>query len=201
MDWATTWFVVYIFRLLLAGMLVYFFYSRNPEAFQTQADSVLRTFVQIQHTINPRRIYDTNILQERVSTEDIAEYNRTRRWSWSPRTKELYKKAFRRNPYVRAAEDNAVDYAQTIYPESAILEILFQQSPEGQFALYGMRSPDGTQIVRCRPDAPGVELREYVGRDPVFYTPQFTTRNISDAEAAQLVPGLKPEVCNGRRTF
>ena len=45
-------------------------------------------------------------------------------WPWSKLTQELYKKALDKNPFVRTYSKDGVNYARSIYNESAILYIL-----------------------------------------------------------------------------
>jgi hypothetical protein len=106
-------------------------------------------FLQTQNTINPKVIFDVNLIQEaQASQEELNYFNKNARWPWSEKTKELYIKAIKRNPFVRVSPKSALDYARTIYNEKAILMILSYQTKEGQFLLNGVlvQDPSGNKM-------------------------------------------------------
>ncbi len=84
-------------------------------------------FLKLQQTMNRQTVFDTNILQQQTTPEEIDYFNMHHRWQWSPETIEKYKAAIARNPYIRMSGEYAVDYAQTIYNDQAIQQALQYQ--------------------------------------------------------------------------
>ena len=81
-------------------------------------------FIQLQFTINPKIIYDIKTLQKYASSKDVKYLLEHGLWPWSEVTQDLYKKALDKNPFVRTYSEDGVNYARSIYNESAILYIL-----------------------------------------------------------------------------
>ena len=121
------------------------FYKNNKEGFSWNKDST-NQFLLTQHTINPQKIFDVDIIQEnQASQKELDYFNKYGHWPWSQETKDLYVKALNKNPYVRTSSKDSLDYAMTIYNETAILRILSYQTKEGEFLLNGVlvKDPSG----------------------------------------------------------
>jgi hypothetical protein len=106
-------------------------------------------FLLIQNKINPHKIFDINTIQEnQASQQEIKYFNKNGIWPWSEKTINLYKDAINKNTFIRTYSDDAVNYARTIYNESAILRILSYQTNEGQFLLNGVliKNPSGNKF-------------------------------------------------------
>jgi len=114
-------------------------FTFKRENFVWNQDST-NNFLQIQNTINKHKIFDVDLIQKnQASQSDLNYFNKNGRWYWSDKVKELYKESVLKNSYVRNDPDSAVNYAQTIYNENAILQILSQQSMEGHLLLNGIK--------------------------------------------------------------
>lgn len=81
-------------------------------------------FIKLQSTINPQIIYDLETLQKYAPAQDVKYLLKHGVWPWSQETQDLYKKALDKNPFVRTYSEDGVNYARSIYNESAILYIL-----------------------------------------------------------------------------
>lgn len=81
-------------------------------------------FIKLQFTINPRIIYDLETLKKYAPSKDVKYLLEHGLWPWSLETQDLYKKALDKNPFVRTYSEDGVNYARSIYNESAILYIL-----------------------------------------------------------------------------
>jgi hypothetical protein len=77
--------------------------------------------------MNPQIIFDMDTLQTQASQEEVDYFNQYKKWPWSSSTTQLYETAINKNPYIRTYSGDAVNYAQTIYNETAILTILEDQ--------------------------------------------------------------------------
>ena len=119
--------------------LYYVFWSsiKKREGFVWNQKSIY-DFTELQSKINPHKIFDTNMLQKQASQEEVNYYNKNGSWQWSLKTQYLYKNAVEHNPYIKTLAADALIDAMKIYNESAILQILSQQTKEGQFLLNGI---------------------------------------------------------------
>lgn len=97
-----------------------------------------QNFIAIQHSINPQIIFDINQIQKQASQQEVDYFNKYNLWPWTEKTKELYIEAITHNPYIRISPISSLNYAMTIYNETAILRILYYQTKEGQFLLHGI---------------------------------------------------------------
>jgi hypothetical protein len=118
----TKWLGV-LFVILFCFILVTILYKPNYEPFKWTEDEK-RDFIKLQFTINPQSVYDMNTLQKYASSKDIEYLLKYGMWPWSEQTKELYKLALDKNPFIRTYSEDGLNYARSIYNESAILYIL-----------------------------------------------------------------------------
>jgi hypothetical protein len=118
----TKWLGV-LFIILFCFILVTILYKPYYEPFKWSEDQQ-RDFIKLQFTINPGTVYDMNTLQKYASPKDIEYLLEYRMWPWSEQTKDLYKKALDKNPFVRIYSEDGLNNARSIYNESAILYIL-----------------------------------------------------------------------------
>ena len=101
------------------------------ESFKWSSDEE-REFIQLQFTINPKIIYDLKTLQKHAPAKDVKYLLKYGFWPWSKQTQYLYKKALDKNPFVRTYSKDGLNYARSIYNESAILYILKGQNEKEQ---------------------------------------------------------------------
>ena len=93
------------------------------ESFKWSADDE-RDFIELQFTINPHIVYDLNTLKKYAPSKDVKYLLKYGFWPWSTQTQDLYKKALDKNPFIRTYSEDGLNYARSIYNESAILYIL-----------------------------------------------------------------------------
>ena len=142
---------IFLTSLLVSLLLISFLFQNNSntffnvnknakvnvkEGFEWSKPST-ELFLSIQNTINPNKIFDTNVIHQQATQEELDYFLETGMWPWSHEVQELYKKATMNNPYTKSFPDDAVKKARTIYNEKIILEILSWQTKEGQFLLKG----------------------------------------------------------------
>jgi hypothetical protein len=101
-------------------------------------------FIKIQSTINPNIKFDINQIQKQATQEELDYFLKNGKWPWSEKTKELYTSAINSNPFVRTLAGDQINELQTIYNESAILQIISWQTKEGQFLLNGINISENT---------------------------------------------------------
>lgn len=120
----------------------------NKEGFIWNNSST-QDFLLLQNTINPKIIFDVNLIQKsQASQEELDYFNKYQKWPWSDKTKELYLEAVKRNPFIRISPESSLNYSRTIYNESAILMLLSYQTKEGLFLLNGIlvSDPSGNKM-------------------------------------------------------
>ena len=83
-----------------------------------------RDFIKLQFTINPNIAYELNTLQKYAPANDVEYLLEYGLWPWSTQTQDLYTKALDKNPFIRTYSKDGLNYARSIYNESAILYIL-----------------------------------------------------------------------------
>ena len=103
-------------------------------------DKMLFNFLTIQKLINPEIVFDTNIIQEQVTQNEMNFFFKNKYFYWSEDTKQKYMDFINKNPSVRIIAKDALNKAETIYNENAILQLLYTQSKEGKFLIYGIRT-------------------------------------------------------------
>ena len=141
--------ILYVCVLILIQCLIshLIFYKREnftPDAAPFQWTSqLLFDFLTIQKLINPGIVFDTNIIKQQVSTNEMKFFFQNKYFYWSDDTKQKYMVFINNNPSIRSFANDALNKAQTIYNENAILQLLYTQSKEGKFLIYG-RVPSTT---------------------------------------------------------
>lgn len=170
-------------------------------------------FIQLQHTINPNSIFDMEILTKQVSAEELEYYNKNGIWYWCPEVKQLYKNAVLKNPYIRTFSGDSLMNAQKIYNQNAILQLLGQQTKEGQFLLTGIQIPatekpipDGygefayssglksrdMDMIKCnmKTDIAYPEKITFLGKRGIFGEQLTTTEAIKFQDLPKFIPGF-----------
>lgn len=126
--------------------LVTLFAIYNPalrEGFTWTSDST-KNFIDVQKTINPHVVFDTDELQKQAPQEELDFFLQNGYWPWSQQVQELYKQSVAANPFVRTDPEDAMNNAMKIYNQSIILEMISWQTKEGQFLLKGVAISDGS---------------------------------------------------------
>lgn len=187
---------------LLCLVLVRFSWLSEKDGFTTQSQT---DFYNIQRTINPQTHFDMNVLGTQVSQDELDYFNRNGMWEWSPSVIAMYEEAVKRNPYVRTVPFLSTQHARTIYNQSAIVEVLSNQTKEGQFRINGVLVPESnvgdnddkgigtfgensglvrekdTDIIRCNLDTDQLERVHLRGTTP---------SKVNYTEMETLVPGF-----------
>lgn len=212
------WFIFFAFSLfILFIFFTHLFSDIWREGFTKKSQN---DFLKIQHTINPNKVFDMEMIQEQASQKELDYFNKNGYWPWSQKVIDLYKEAVTRNPYVRTEPELAVKQARTVYNEASILRVLSYQTKEGQFLINGViiNDPSGNkleeeksgfgffpyeagllderkdEIIKCklRTDAtPTLERIRYIGKGGIYN--QSNEKNITPVDYHQLeviIPGF-----------
>jgi hypothetical protein len=177
-------------------------------------------FLQIQSTINPKIIFDVNMIQQnQASQEEVDYFNKNAEWPWSEETTQLYHEAIERNPIIRNYSKDAINHTKTIYNESAILRILSTQSKEGEFLINGVlvKNPGGNpnedlpsgfgdfgynsklignlsdDVIKCSSSSDNSTLERitYTGKGGIFNEQTQTVTPVDYNNLESIIPGFK----------
>lgn len=187
--------VILLLILILISYLLYLSYFIK-EGFEWSTKSTT-DFIKIQNTMNPNIVFDPVVLQQNTSQEDLDYFNQNQTWKWSQSIIDLYKEAVTQNPYIKTDTNNSLNNAQQIYTETAITEILANQTKEGQFLINGIQiKPQQNEyigdfaynsgllnndVIRCSPHTGNMEKIKYPNgkSSPIHYN-----------ELENIVPGF-----------
>lgn len=133
--------ILFVFVLMLIKGLTYKHFVYKIENFNSNSNKnesktfkwtnqLLFDFLTIQKLINPGIIFDTNIIKEQVTEDEMKFFLKNKYFYWSEDTKQKYLYFINHNPIIRITANSALNNAQTIYNETAILQFLYIRSNE-----------------------------------------------------------------------
>lgn len=126
------------------------------------SQETIKNFLHFQKTYNPLYIFDISILQTQATEQDVEYLLQNNRWPWTNETKKQFKDAIAHNEIIQVDPGIALDQAQSVYNETAMKQILYWNTTEGKFLLYGGLTKDGN-ILRCSQDAKNMEVIHNLG--------------------------------------
>lgn len=107
------------------------------EGFELSQDSITK-FLYLQQTLNPKVVFDIDILKQEVTQNELDYFLQHKEWPWSDEVTKLYIYNLNKNPYIQMYPQVSLNKVKTIYYQSAILKVLSMQTKEGQFLLNGV---------------------------------------------------------------
>ena len=107
------------------------------EGFELSQDSITK-FLYLQQTLNPKVVFDIDILKQEVTQKELDYFLEHKEWLWSDEVTKLYIYNLNKNPYIQMYPKVSLNKVKTIYYQAAILKILSMQTKEGQFLLNGV---------------------------------------------------------------
>ena len=205
-----------IITTIILILLYRFFQLSKREGFTWNPKST-QDFIRIQSTINPQKIFDVNTIQTQASQEELEYFNKHGLWPWSETTQELYKEALNMNPYIRTWPEDGLNYARSIYNETAISRILSYQTKEGQFLLNGIliQDPSGNKmedlpngfgdfpyesgllenksddIIKCNMNTSTLERTTYTGKGGIYGEQTSKVNQVDYNDLEKIIPGFK----------
>jgi len=210
-------------RGLIIGFIVIllkraFDFSRR-ESFEMYPNSewdenIKSEFVRFQQLINPDNVFDLTIIQKQATQEEAEYLLKNGYWPWEEETEKLYIEATNKNPIVRVYPEDQVNSVKTIYNNNAMLNLLANQTKEGEFLINGveidikdnaMDLPNGygtfgynsglahkkRPIVKCNLERNVLEKTEVTGYEGIFNTDLYKTTDVNDDDLETLIPGFK----------
>ena len=123
------------------ALILYTLNQNYYESFKWSANDE-RDFIKLQFTINPHIVYDINTIKKYARADDLKYLLKYGLWPWSKQTQDMYKKSLDKNPFIRTYSEDGLNYARSIYNESAVLYILKgQQEAEEKLQQVKPRRP------------------------------------------------------------
>jgi len=204
----------YAYGVVLGIVLIIVYrFSHIKEGFEWSKDSTDQ-FILLQNTINPNVVFDTKLIKNQASQEELDYFLKNGMWPWSQQVQELYKESFERNPFIRSSPEEAVNQARTVYNQTIILKIISWQTKEGKFLLNGVSLKDSNPaetgwgnygytsklisgrsngVIKCAPDASGnysPVQTIYTGDDGITGVHTKETTPVDYNDLTTLVPGF-----------
>ena len=213
-----TYGVILAVLLIILYRIAYLSTTTKKEGFTWTSQSE-NDFLSIQNTTNPNINFDTSIIQQQASQEEVDYFNQKGEWSWSKEVEDLYKKYSNNNVFVRSYPEDSLNEAKKIYNQQAILQILSQQSKEGIFLTRGVQVIDeneevkeensgmgafgytsglitkstlpNNKIIKCNPATLTPEEITYLGNDGILnHHTYMKTSSIQPSELEKKIPGF-----------
>ena len=210
----------YRYGILLGVIFItlYRFNILSREGFAWSQQST-QDFLLIQNSINPKIIFDVNMIQKnQASQEEVDYFNKNGMWPWSQEVEKLYKQSVMNNPYIRTLPEDAVNYARSRYNQAAILRLLSYQTKEGQFVLNGVlvQDPNGNKledlpsgfgnfgyrsglignlnddVIKCTSSGSDSKLEKitYTGKGGIFGQQTKEIKDVDFNDLENLIPGF-----------
>ena len=178
-----------------------------------------RVFLKIQHTINPKIVFDMEIIKKQVRPIELDYFLKNGMWPWSQEVIDLYTDAINRNTFIRTYSGDSVNYARKIYNQNAILQLLSMETKEGDFLISGVQINDGPKnnnedlpsgfgnfgyksglikhmnpVIKCNIDDNGnasLEKTEYTGKGGIFGEQTSKKSSVDYNNLESEIPGFK----------
>ena len=145
-----------IYYLVLLCLFIFYLFFLNiyktdlKEGFIWSKETT-DNFIKFENTYNPTYKFDTNIVSSQASEDDIKYLIKNNKWFWTKDTQNLYKEAISINTNISIDPLEALEDAQKIYNEKAILQLLSWSTNEGIFILSGSikQGLSNNDIIKC----------------------------------------------------
>jgi hypothetical protein len=185
----------------LVGLLVLLLWASShvkKEGFSgAYPPSLLRAFQAYQQTFLPTYIYDLERLQEQASPAEVEHLVRTRRWPWSPEVTKIYKNKIRQSTFLSVDPEEALQNAQQVYNQSAMVDLLAANTHEASFLWKGKEMEDGSR-VQCDPWTERLVRSTPAGISGIWGNTLERKRELKDRNLEKEIPGFHfvRGVCN-----
>lgn len=106
--------------------------SYKPWSKKTLCD--FKTFTQF---FTPNQRYNISVMQKNTSPEEVEFFLKNGYYNWSENTRLWFLDTISKNKILRVNPQHAMNESMQIYPENAIRQKLYWNTPEGKFVLFG----------------------------------------------------------------
>jgi len=164
--------------------------------------NIINDFVAFQKARNPNLRFDLDVIQKQASVEEVKTLLKTGKWPWSPDIVTLYKKSIAQNNIINNEPGSSLLTVQSVYNQTAIVELLSWNTKEGSFLLNGtiIKHTDGmpdniNNLVRCGKDKESGKISMqkvvYTGYNGVNGSIVSRVTPISNADLPKEITGFK----------
>lgn len=165
-------------------------------------ENIIADFIKFQKTRNPNLRFDLDIIQKQANVGEVQELLKNGKWPWSPAVQEMYKRAIQENNIINTEPGASMNNAQTVYNQTAILELLSWNSKEGSFLINGAvighneDMPENiNNVVRCGTSNSGGDISmykiEYTGYNGIYGNMNSKVTPVNNADLPSVINGFK----------
>ena len=193
--------------------------TNSKENFELLSKLSTLDFLHIQHTINPKIVFDMEIIKKQASQLELDYFLKNGMWPWSQDVINLYVEAVNRNKFIRTYSGDSINYARKIYNQAAILQLLSMETKEGSFLISGVQINGGSKndledlpsgygnfgyqsglkehmnpVIKCNIDDNGnasLEKTEYTGVGGIFGEQTSKKSPVDYNNLESEIPGFK----------
>ena len=108
---------------------------------------VVTDFLEFQRTHNPNTVFDMSLIQEQASQSEAETLLKTGKWPWSKRVKQIYDDALYRSVMSKKGALKSMNQDRTVYNQTAIMQMISWNAPEGKFLLNGAFVENPTNTI------------------------------------------------------
>lgn len=160
--------------LLVITIAIYNNYTKKIEGYQNNTNKwstdLIKRFNIYQTTMNNNvNQYDLELLQKQATPDEAEELIKTGYWPWPEDLKQEYVNKIWKSTLIKIDPYYALNYAMTVYNQTAARELLAWNTKEGQFLLYGGNigvtqdmPKDVNNTIKCNTKGE-MEKTEYTG--------------------------------------
>lgn len=185
-----------ILCLLFLIIILFNSFTKKSEGFQNNTNKwsadLIKRYNIYQSTMNDNNVqFNLELLQQQASPEEAEILLKTGFWPWTDDLKAEYIEKVWSNPIIKIQPEYALNYAMTIYNQTAVRELLAWNTKEGHFLLYGgdLGVTDGmpkdvNNTIKCSTDTNG---------DSIMQKQVFTKMNLWNGYMDSKTTTLNPE--------
>jgi len=178
-----------------------------PEGYSVPKTSIwpqnlIADFIKFQKIHNPNLRFDLDIIQKQANVSEVQALLRSGKWPWSSAVQEMYKQAIQENNVINTEPGASLENAQTVYNQTAIMELLSWNSKEGSFLINGAvighnkdMPANINNLVRCGKDNSSGDISmqkiEYTGYNGIYGNMNSKVTPVSNSDLPKLVNGFK----------
>lgn len=202
-------FIMIIITIIIFYKLINLFFKKSTiNGFQNNlrntipwSPDLIKRFNIYQTTVNKNvNQFDLDQLQRQASPREVEEYLKNGYWYWPDDLKNLYIEKVWSNPIIKIDPQIALNYAMTIYNQTAITELLAWNTKEGHFLLYGadIGVTDGmpknmNNTIKCTADTNNnsiLQKKVYTGMNLWNGYMNSTTTTVKPEDIPKEIPGF-----------
>jgi hypothetical protein len=181
--------IIYLFFIIY----LLYFCNRTKEGFEW-SPSIENKFNEYISTALPLYKFNNPIVKQQATEADVLYLLKNNHWFWDSDTIKRYKENIAKSPILSFDLNAAMQNSRQLYNNTAMKDLLFWNSPEGKFLLYGANLQKGENKFskfKCDDYATGIIKTEYDGYQGWFngYRNMKTTRLVNE-ELPNEIPGF-----------